>query len=113
MELSKIIREFEKLPNGSYERKRPKHEPTESYFYLIRQLPKCMMRADALNYHVYPVRTEMTATKQIPTSHVCSTEESKLKEFLVDKFLSQIYSTDEDKSKGIISDECSTEEEES
>ena len=31
-ELSKIIREFEKLPYKSYERKRPKHEPTDRYF---------------------------------------------------------------------------------
>ena len=29
-ELSKIIREFEKLPYKSYERRRPKHEPTDS-----------------------------------------------------------------------------------
>ena len=28
--LSKIIREFEKLPNETYENKRPKNEPTES-----------------------------------------------------------------------------------
>ena len=32
-ELSKIIREFYKLPYKSYERMRPKHEPTDSYFY--------------------------------------------------------------------------------
>ena len=83
-DFSKIIRKFEKLPYESYERKSPKHEPTESYSYLARQLAKCMMRADALNLHIYPVRTEMTATKQIPNSHVCSTDKSKLKEFLVD-----------------------------
>ena len=67
-----------------------------------------MMRADVLNLHVYYVRMEMTATKQIPTPHVCSTEEIKLKEFLVDETLSQICSTDEDESKGIIVDKCST-----
>ena len=55
----------------------------------------------------------MTATKQIPTSHVCSTDETRLKEFLVDENLLQIYSTDEDESKGIIVDECFTEEDES
>ena len=71
-ELSNIIREFEKLPYESYEKNRPKHEPTESYFYLARQLAKCMMRADALNSHVYYVKTEMTA----PSSHVCSTDKS-------------------------------------
>ena len=63
----------------NYERKRPKHEPTYSKFYLARHISKCMMRADALNLHVYPVRTEMTATKQITASHVCYTNKRKLK----------------------------------
>ena len=57
-----------------------------------------MMSADALNLNGYPVRTEMTA----PTSHVFYTDESKLKEFLVNKTLSQSCSTDEEESKGII-----------
>ena len=78
-ELSKIIREFEKLPYESYERKRPKHDPNDSYFYLARQLAKCMLRADALNSENHPVRTEITDMKQILTSRVCSTYESKLK----------------------------------
>ena len=91
-----MIRDFEKLPYESYKSKNPKHEPTNSYIYLARQLVKFMMRADTLNSHVYPVRTKMTATKQILTSHVCSTDERKLKEFLVDRKLSQICSTDED-----------------
>ena len=52
-----------------------------------------MMRADALNSHVYPVRTEMTGTKQIPISNICSTEK--------------------DESKSIIVDDSSTEESES
>ena len=71
------------------------------------------MRADVFNLHAYPVRAEITATKQILTSHVFSTDERKLKEFLVDKTLSQICYTENDESKGIIVDECSTEEEES
>ena len=49
----------------------------------------------------------MTTTKQILTLRVCSKYESELKEFLVDRNLSQICSTDEDKSKGIIVEECS------
>ena len=48
-ELSKIIREFEKFPYKSYKRKSPKHDPTDSYFYLSRHLAKCMTRVDALN----------------------------------------------------------------
>ena len=40
--------------------------------------------------------------KHIPTSYVCSTDESELKEFLVDATLSQSCSTDKDESEGII-----------
>ena len=61
--LSKIIREFEKLPYESCEKKTPKHEPTDSSFYLARQLAKCTMRDDILNSHVYPVKAKITATK--------------------------------------------------
>ena len=96
-DLSKIIREFEKLPYKSYERRSTKYERTDSYFYPSRQLVKCMMRSDELNLHVYPVRTEMTNTKQILVSHVFSTDDSEIQEFLVNKTLSQIFSTDEDK----------------
>ena len=105
-ELSKIIRKFSKLTYNSYERGRPKKEPTDSYFYLPRQLEKCMMIADVLKSHVYPVRTEITATKQILTSNVCSTDKSELKELLVDRTLSQICSMDKYESKGIIINEC-------
>ena len=55
-DLSKIIREFDKFPYKSYEIRRPKHDPTDSYFYLARQLDKCMMKSDALNSENYPVR---------------------------------------------------------
>ena len=103
-DLSNIIRKFDKLPYKSYKRISTKYEPTDRYFYLSRQLVKCMMRDDALNSHVYPVRTEITATKQILISHVFSTCESELKEFLGDKTLLQICSTDEDESKCITVD---------
>ena len=39
-DLSKIIREFDKSVKLPYDKKRPKHEPTDSYFYLARQLAK-------------------------------------------------------------------------
>ena len=74
-DLSKIIREFEKLPYESCEKKSPKNKPNDSYFYLAIQLAKCTMRADALNSDNYPVRTEPAGTKQIPTSHACSTDD--------------------------------------
>ena len=48
-DLSKIIKEFEKIGKLTYEKKRPKHETTHSYFHLVRQLEKCMMISDKLN----------------------------------------------------------------
>ena len=47
-DLSKIIRDFKKFEKLHYEKKMPKHESTDSYFYISRQLAKCMMRADTL-----------------------------------------------------------------
>ena len=47
-----------------------------------------MTIGDALNSHVYPFRTEMISTKQIPILHIFSTEESKSEEVLVGKTLS-------------------------
>ena len=76
-DLSKVIRDFEKFPYKIYEIRRPKHDPTESYFYLARQLAKCMMRADAINSHLYSVRTKMAGTQHIPILHICSTDKSE------------------------------------
>ena len=89
-EISKIIREFEKLPFESYERKRTKHEPTDSYFYLARQLAKCMTIADVFNSHGYPVRTEITAL----SSYICSTDKDESKGIIVNETLFQSCSTD-------------------
>ena len=52
-DLYKIIREFEKFEKFPYEKKKPKNEPNDSYFYLARQLEKYMMRSDTLNCHDY------------------------------------------------------------
>ena len=71
------------------------------------------MISDVLNLHVYPIRTQMNGTQKIPTSRVYYKDEIELKQFLANKTLSQIYSTDKDESKGIIVDKFSTEEDES
>ena len=42
-DISKIINMFEKLPYCGYVQKRSKHESIDSYFYLSRQLAKCIM----------------------------------------------------------------------
>ena len=65
-----IIREFEKLPYKIDGRKSAKHDPTDIYFYLENQIAKCLMRADALNLHIYPIGTEMTEKKHIPISNI-------------------------------------------
>ena len=83
--LSKNIREFEKLPYKSYERRRLKHDPTDDYFYLARQLTKCMTRDYCLNSQVYPARREKIGTKQILISHVFSTDKYELKGIIVDE----------------------------
>ena len=113
-DLLKIIREFENVPYKIHKKKRPKQDPTDIYFYLARQLEKCMNRADALNSHFYPVRIEII----VLSSHVYSTDEDESKVIIVHKTLSKSCSTDEDKSKGIIVNEtlsqsCSTDEDES
>ena len=79
--------EFEKLTYESYEKKSPKNDPTDSYFYLARHIATFMMRDDALNLHVYPVRTQMNGMQQITTLHVYSKDKRELKYFLVDKAL--------------------------
>ena len=67
-DLSKIIKEFEKLPYEGFVWKRFKHEPTGSYFYLSIQIANFMLRDDAFNSHVGPVRTKIISTQQIPIS---------------------------------------------
>ena len=37
-----------------------------------------MMRADDLTLHIYPIKTEMNGTQQIPTSHVYYKDGSEL-----------------------------------
>ena len=100
-DLSKNIREFEKFEKILYNKKRPKHEPTDCYFYLARQIAKFMMRSNTLNWHDYGGYTEMTAL----SSKVYSTDEDESKHIIVHKGLSQYCSTNEGKSKRSIVNE--------
>ena len=65
MDISKIIKSFEKFPYEGYVRNRSKHEPTDSYFYLAIYHAKCIMR---LNLHVVPVRTQIINTRKMNKS---------------------------------------------
>ena len=60
-DIFKIIKEFEKIEKLPYKNKRPKHEPTESYFHIARQLAKCMMRSDKLNWYNHGGYTKIAA----------------------------------------------------
>ena len=74
-DLSKIIKGFEKIGKLPYDKNRPKNEPTDSYFHLVRQLAKCMMRCDKLNWHDHGGYTKMTA----PYSNVNITDKEESK----------------------------------
>ena len=97
-DLSNLIKESKKIEKLPYEKKRPKHEPTYSYFDLARQIPKCMMRSNTLNWHNYGGYKKMTS----PSSNVNSTDEDESKQSIVNKHLSQNCSAEVDKL-------CSTE----
>ena len=74
-DLSKIIKEFEKIGKVPYEKKMTKHEPTPSYFHIVRQLANCMMRYDQLNQHVHGSYTGKTA----PSSNINVTDKDESK----------------------------------
>ena len=94
-DLSNITKEFEKIEKLPYEKKRTKHEPTESYFHLARHLEKCMMRSDNLNWHDHGGYTEMTA----PYLNVNVTDEEESKRIIVHKSISENCYTDVSESK--------------
>ena len=100
-DLSKIIREFEKFEKFSSKKKRPEHEPIDSYFYLARQLAKCMMISNTLNLHNYGSYTEMTA----PSLNIYATDEDESKRIIVHETLSHSCSTNKSKSKRSIANE--------
>ena len=83
-DLLKIIKEFEKIGKLPYEKRIPKHEPTPSYFHLVRQLVEYMMRSDEHNRYVHGSYAEDTA----PSSNVNVTDEDESKEIIVHKTLS-------------------------
>ena len=52
-DLSKKIKEFEKIVKVPYLKRTPKHEPTSSYFHVVVCLGECMMRCGENNHHMY------------------------------------------------------------
>ena len=95
-DLSKIIKESEKIGKVPYVKRIPKHEPTSSCFHLVRQLVKCMMRSDEHNRHVHGSYAEET---DLPPN-VNFTDEDESKEIIVQKTLL------ENQSKDVSESEC-------
>ena len=82
-----MLREFEKFEKLPHENKSPKHEPTESYFHLAREIAKCMMRSDKLNWYDHGGYKEMNA----PSSNVIVTNESKSNAVLRKTFIAEMF----------------------
>ena len=80
---------------------RPKHEPTDNYFYLEIHIAKCMMRYNDLNWRDHSSYTEMTAL----SLKFNATDEEESKRFIVHKGLSDNCSTDVSESKRNIFNE--------
>ena len=72
-DISKINKKFEKIEKLPYEKKSLKNDPTDIYFHLARQLAKCMMRSNNLNWHNHGGYTEMTA----PSLNVNTTDKDE------------------------------------
>ena len=60
-DLSKIIEDFEKIGKVPDVKRIPKHEPTYSYFHLVRCIVNCIRRSDKQNWHVHGSYAEETA----------------------------------------------------
>ena len=97
-DISKILKDFEKIEKLPFKKKRPKHEPTESYFHLSRQLAKCIMRSDTVNWYDHGGYTKMTA----PYSNVNVTNEGESKRSIVNEKSPKSCSMNENESKRSI-----------
>ena len=66
-----------------------------------------MMRADALNLHIFLVIMYITGTQYILISHACNLDESESKDILAEENLPQVCSTDKVGSESVMVDESS------
>ena len=74
-----MIKEFKKI--GKLLEKMPKHEPTDTYFHLARELAKRMMRSDQIDRKDHGSCTGKTYL----SSNVNVTDKDKTKETIVHK----------------------------
>ena len=94
-DLSRIIKEFEKIVKVPYVKRIPKHEPTSSYYHLVGCIAECMMRSDEYNRDVHGSYAEETA----PSSNVNDMDEDESKEIIVHETLSENLSMDVSESE--------------
>ena len=87
---------FEKIGKLLCEKRILKYDPTPSYFHVVRQLAKCMMRSDQLNRRNHGSYAEETD----PSSNIIVMDTDKSKEIIVHKTLL------ENKSKDVRESEC-------
>ena len=103
-EISKIIQEFDKIYKLPYEKKSPKYEPTDSYFHILIQLAKCMIRSDNLNWHDHGGYAKTTAL----SLNFNFMDEDESKHIIVHRSLLENFSTDINESKlNIVSETLS------
>ena len=74
-DLLNIINEFEKIVKVTYVKRIPKHEPTYSYYHLVRCISECMIGPDEHNWHVHGSYAEETD----PSSNVNVTDKNESK----------------------------------
>ena len=66
-DLSKIIKEFEKIGKVPYVKIIPKHDPTSRYYHIVRCIAECMMRYDEHNWHLHGSYAEETDMQGMPS----------------------------------------------
>ena len=99
-DLSKKIKEFEKIVKVPYLKRIPKYEPTSSYFRVVVCLGECMMRCGENNHHVQDgYEKEMD-----PSSDVNDTDEDKSNNSIVHEPFDEPSS--ENLSKDVSESEC-------
>ena len=74
-DLSNMIKEFGKIVKVPYVKRIPKHDPTSSYYHLVRCIIECMMISDEQNRHVHNSYAEENA----PSSNVNDTDKEESK----------------------------------
>ena len=74
-DLSKIIRDFERIVKVPYVKRIPKHEPNSSYYHQVGCIAECILISDEYNHHVHNGYAEETD----PSSNVNDTDEDESK----------------------------------